>query len=331
MAAVLFALLLNCSGAQSPLDLHVIQGQTMGTTFSVKIVKDHPDAAYPQLETDINSMLVEVNRQMSTYIPDSEISQFNQSQDTTWFAISADFAGVLQTATDLSNTASGALDITIGPLVNLWGFGPEKSAKVPSDAAIARARALSGYQHLSVRNTPPAVKKALPGVYCDLSAIAKGFGVDKVASYLDGLGFKNYLVEIGGEVQAAGNSAHGRPWRIGIETPNATGDLQEIVALSNMAMATSGDYRNYFEKDGVRYSHTIDPRTGKPITHKLASVTVLHPKCVYADGIATALNVMGPEIGYEFAVENELAVFMIIRSENGFRELKSPAAEKFFQ
>ncbi|MCP5046639.1 MAG: FAD:protein FMN transferase, partial [bacterium] len=202
---------------------------------------------------------------------------------------------------------------------------------VPDEEQIKEAIGKTGYKKLSVRLSPPAVRKQDPVIYCDFSAVAKGFGVDKVAGYLDVKGYTDYLVEIGGEVRARGVNHKGQSWRIGIETPDGTRSLQKILPLKDVSLATSGDYHNYFEKDGVRYSHTIDPTTGKPVTHKLASVSVIHRSCMVADAMATAIDVMGPEKGYRLAVKENLPVFMIVRQNNTFVEKKTPRFREMFE
>jgi len=307
---------LAISGCEPPSErLVTILGQTMGTTFQVKIVREDVVLDPQMLDREINALLVEVNRQMSTYQTDSEISQFNRSQSTDWVGISSDFLYVLGVAKEISAWSDGAFDITVGPLVNLWGFGPEAvPERIPPTDSIAVRKAWTGYDKVEIKDN--AVKKAVPQVYCDLSAIAKGFGVDQVASYLDSLNINHYFIEIGGELRTKGYNHLGQMWRVGIASPLG-GRLRKALSMDNIAMATSGDYHNYFEKDGVRYSHTIDPRTGRPITHHLVSVTVVHKSCAYADGLATAINVMGPEKGLAFAKERKLAVFMIVRSEGG--------------
>ncbi len=312
--------LFTCSPSAS---LHTYTGRTMGTTFSVKIVLPaRPASPDPsQVNSAIDSLLLQVNQQMSTYIPDSELSRFNASSSTDWFAVSADLAYVMQRAKEIYQLSGGAFDVTVGPLVNLWGFGPDPmTAQIPADEAIRARRKLTGSDKIHVRLQPPALRKELPGMYCDLSAIAKGFGVDKVADYLYAAGFTDFLVEIGGEVRARGHNQHGAPWRIGVASPSADGGVRKILDLQDAAMATSGDYFNYFEKDGVRYSHTIDPRTGRPITHTLASVTVIQPTCMDADALATAINVLGPEQGMRLAEEKNWAVFMIIHDGSAFIE-----------
>lgn len=315
-------------GSESP-TLMVIRGQTMGTTFQVKV----PDMGLDQakLDREINALLKEVNRQMSTYQTDSEITQFNQTQTTDWVGISEDFGYVLGIAHKVSTWSDGAFDVTVGPLVNLWGFGPEAvPERIPSDAEILAGRERVGYEKLMVRADRKAVKKQHMAMYCDLSAVAKGFGVDKITGYLDDLKIRAYFVEIGGEVRVKGQNVDGKRWRVGIATPTAQGGLQKVVAIEDQSMATSGDYHNYFEKDGKRYSHTIDPRTGRPITHRLASVSVIHAECAYADALATAINVMGADKGFAFALKQNLPVFMIVKGDGGFEEKMTPAFEQIF-
>jgi len=327
--SVLF-LIDNCTGRdQKPANLLEINGSTMGTTYMVKIVKPEAekfsfgDELSKRVTADIDNLLKKVNQQMSTWKEDSEISRFNRYQEFQWFEVSLETVLVITEALRVSKESHGAFDITVGALVNLWGFGPPGTARqIPGEEQIKKAMGEIGYQKLSVRLSPPALKKEEPGIYCDLSAIAKGFGVDQVAAYLDSRGFSHYLVEIGGEVRAKGLNHKKQIWRVAIASPDPYGGspYQKIIGLTDASMATSGDYFNYFEKDGVRYSHTIDPSTGKPITHKLASVTVIHESCMTADAMATAINVLGPEKGYELAIKGNLAVFMIIRGQDGFLE-----------
>ncbi|KAA3609265.1 MAG: FAD:protein FMN transferase [Calditrichaeota bacterium] len=310
-------------------------GSTMGTSYMVKIVTpagSDPKKFQTDLQKNVDDILYKLDKlQMSTYSKNSELSQFNLSKKLDWFPVSAELATVFDKSDEIYQRTAGAFDITVGPLVNLWGFGPElQSAKIPTENAIKARKRLVGQQNIAVRLHPPAIKKTKADVYCDLSAIAKGFAVDEVAAYLANAGFKNYLVEIGGEIRASGRKANGDVWRIGVATPVSRGGIQKVVRVADTGMATSGDYLNYFEKNGVRYSHTIDPVTGKPITHKLASVTIIHPSCMIADGYATAINVMGPEKGYEFALERNLPVLMIVRSDDGFIEKMTPQFEKIF-
>ncbi len=297
----------------------------MGTTYMVKFAPGDKLASTDMntlkrdTTADIEKVLKAVNMQMSTYINESEISRFNRHDQMDWFAVSPDTAQVVAESLKISEASGGAFDVTVGPLINLWGFGADGTPqKIPSENEIRDVMKRTGYKGISVRLSPPALKKENPEIYCDLSAIAKGFGVDKVVQYLDSKGFPAYLVEIGGEVRAKGKRDGTNPWRVGIASPDGGSALQRVLKLENHSMATSGDYFNYFEKDGVRYSHTIDPTTGRPITHKLASVTVIHPSCMTADAYATAIDVMGPDKGYELAVKARLPVFMIIRSGDKF-------------
>ena len=332
-AVLLFIIFVTAGCTQKPLPAEIknITGKTMGTTFNIKIVDDtNLSIDYKSLESEINELLKEINRQMSTYIEDSEISRFNNYDSTGWFNISYDFASLLNTAMDVSSLTAGAFDVTVGPLVNLWGFGPElKKPEVPGVKELLEAKSKTGYKFIEVRVDTPAVKKDKPDVYLDMSAIAKGYAVDKVAELISSKKIINYMVEIGGEVRTAGNNNNNESWKIGIETPDSPANIQKVISISDYSIATSGDYNNYFEENGIRYSHTIDPRTGMPITHKLASVTVIHTNCTFADAYATAINVMGPTAGYDFALKENLIIYMIVREETGFIEKTTSRFDKF--
>ncbi|MDZ7764196.1 MAG: FAD:protein FMN transferase [Melioribacteraceae bacterium] len=273
-----------------------LRGLTMGTTYSVKIVESEtsPVIEIPILKQKIDSVLIEVNDQMSTYIPESEISLFNKYKETDWFEVSDDFAFVLDESINMCELTEGSLDITVGPIVNIWGFGPDqRPRKIPSEEEIARNINYVGFDKLEVKFDPPSVKKNKTDLQIDLSATAKGFGVDKVFNLLSELGYDNFMVEIGGEVRTAGLNHKNEHWKIGVSEADHSGGINKVLELSNLAMATSGDYWNYFEEEGIRYSHTIDPTTGRPITHKLASVTVIDSTCLRADGLATGIFVNG--------------------------------------
>jgi thiamine biosynthesis lipoprotein len=232
---------------------------------------------------------------------------------------------VIRSGLEISRKSGGAFDLTIGPLVNLWGFGPDNpDARIPSEEKIRTEKRRTGYAHLKIRSNPPALKKNRADIYCDLAAIAKGYAVDRLSGLLEGQRLDNFLVEIGGEIRTKGKNRKNRPWKIGIASPDDPQGIHGVVDVSNSAMATSGDYRNYFEKDGIRYSHTIDPSTGYPIRHNLASVTVIAGSCMVADAMATAINVLGPEKGFDLALRENLAVYMIIRENNGFLDKQTP-------
>jgi len=234
----------------------------------------------------------------------------------------------------VSEATGGAFDVTVGPLVNLWQFGPEQDDSLrPSDQELERVRDAIGYWLLEVRLDPPAVRKRHPECYIDLSAIAKGFGVDEIARLCQEHGLDAYLVEIGGEIRARGEKEPGLSWVVGIEAPQADRRaLQRRIPLSNLSLATSGDYRNFRNVDGRRISHTIDPRTGRAVDHALASVTVLTDTCMEADALATALMVLGPEEAYDWTVEHKLAALLIIRGEEGrFVERPSPRFAELYR
>ncbi len=261
---------------------------------------------------------------MSTYRPESELSQFNRSDSTDWVNVSEDTAIVVAAAQEISRKTDGAFDITVGPLVDIWGFGPRLDVNGrPSDEEIAEALSHVGYQKLEVRQEPPGLRKSDPSLHVDLSAIAKGYGVDQAAQVLIQHGINDYMVEIGGDLKAAGYNREGNPWRIAVERP-IPGDraLLEVVAIEDMAIATSGDYRNFFMQDGVLYSHTLNSLTGHPVNHKIASVSVRAKSAMLADGWATALLAMG-EKGLAIAEEQEIAALMVERDGDALHEKSS--------
>lgn len=302
----------------------LLQGRTMGTTYNIKVVSTVEQVEALQLQVKIDEVLKQVNQEMSTYLPDSEISKFNHSTSTMPVSISTGFARVLKESLRLGEISQGKLDVTVGPLVDLWGFGPEyRPEKVPNEALIQRAKQRVGLQHITLDGN--MLSKALPTLEVNLSTTAKGYGVDVVAELLEANGFEHYLVEIGGEMRLKGFKSTGELWAIAIEKPiiDASGEqraIHQVVIPKDNAVATSGDYRIYFEADGIRYSHIIDPDTGMPIKHNLVSVTVIHPSSMTADGLSTALMVMGAEQGMQFAIDNGLAAYFISKTENGFEE-----------
>lgn len=305
----------------------VISGYTMGTTYSVKIIAP-PDTvlAAEAIKSDIDDILVRVNRQMSIWDSTSEISHFNRHYDTTPFPTSGPLTALVTNSLRISALTRGAFDITIGPLVDLWGFGAGSHGRAiqpPADEEIIKTLNQVGYRNIKIRYG--GLGKSQPRLTLDLGAIAKGHGVDVVSDYLKRQGFTDYLVEIGGEVFAAGFNAAGKPWRIGIDVPRLSvlpgQDIQSIVPVSNRAVATSGDYRNYFEYEGKLYSHIVDPRTGYPVDNKVASATVVGPRCSEADAYATSLLVIGEEDGL-MLIESlgEYEALLIIREgEEQFR------------
>jgi len=310
-------LLTSCD---KPAEAIKISGSTMGTTYNITL---YPSGDKPldskQVKQQIDESLKRINQQMSTWIKNSEISLFNKSQSTDWYRVSAEFAQVVEAAQSISKISNGAFDVTVGPLIDIWGFGKDFKNNNPDEAAIAAAKKNTGYQKLEVRLSPPALRKQIPQLQINLSAIAKGYGVDSIADQLATAGVTDYLVEIGGELRANGAKPNKSLWRIAIEKPSTKErSIQQGILLEDIGVATSGDYRNYFEREGKRYSHTIDPETGKPITHTLASITVLHRSAMMADGLATAIMVLGESKAKEFIAHNKLSAYMISRDKNSF-------------
>lgn len=320
----------SCEDAASTRTL-VFDGPTMGTHYTVKVRGLPPGLEREDLAQAITHTLEQVDRRMSTYREDSELSRFNQTSSTDWVMVSKPLAAVVAEALHISKMSDGAFDVTVGPLVNLWGFGPDQALDAPPTAeAIHAVRTRVDYTAIHSRSAPAALRKENAAMYVDLSAIAKGYGVDQVAQLLVARGIDDYMVEIGGEVRAKGESARQRPWRIGIEKPAPDRRVvQEIIELRDAAVATSGDYRNFFEHGGRRFSHTINPRTGRPVTHGLASVTVVDGSAMRADGISTTLMVLGPESGYELALRENLAALFLVKKETAFVAKTTPAFEQY--
>ena len=321
------ALLPSCGNDSEQSRMLTLSGITMGTVYEIKVNSPKAIKTRDQIQLGVARVLDHIDKSMSTYNPDSELSKINQNRSSSWLPVSADLYQVLDDAIKISNLTNGAFDITVGPLVNLWGFGPEQKDKtIPSEQDIRSRLANTGYHNLALRSDPRSVSKKLPDMYIDLSGIAKGYGVDKVAEFLEGLGFLNYLVDIGGEVRVRGINPEGIPWKIGIERPVAgQRSVQRVIPLRSIAMATSGDYRNFFEVNGKRYSHTIDPKTGRPVTHNLDSVTVLNPSTAIADALATGLLVLGPTSAPELAVKHGIAAYFIVRTRDGYEEHETKA------
>jgi len=307
-----------------------LSGATMGTRYSIKCWSDDPAIDGTTLRGAIDKLLEQINQQMSTYLPDSEISRFNAAPAGDWFAVSDATAFVTERALHYHHHTGGASDVTVGPLVKLWDFGPGRKPpgvpfETPSAELLAAAHAQVGGQHLQARRDPPALRKAIDVLQVDLSSIAKGFAVDAVSDLLKSRGLANYMVEVGGEVRAGGSRLDGKPWRIGIETPGVgQRAIHHVIALQDQALATSGDYRNFREIDGQKFSHIIDPRTGRPQPYRGWSVTLLTSTCLEADALATALLVMGEDQGYDWCVEHQIAALFLIRQSNEVVEKATP-------
>mgnify|MGYP000680376711 CR=1 FL=1 len=298
----------------------------MGTSFSIKASQLPENITVKALQTQIKKRLDEINQRMSTYVADSELVLLNQSRSTVAQKISKPLFKVLAAAEKISQKTAGAFDITVAPLVDLWGFGADGHQSIAPKAANIKLLLLkNGYQKLRLDEKNLTLTKEFPTIAMDLSALAKGYAVDEIALILENNNIHDYLVEIGGEIRLKGYNIQGKKWRIAIEKPNIhQRELQKVIPITDIAMATSGDYRNFFEQDGQQFSHTIDPRTGYPVQHKLSSVTVLSDRSMKADAWATAFMVLGDDAGYKIAEENNLAVLFIIKTEQGFAERATP-------
>ncbi|MFH1724472.1 MAG: FAD:protein FMN transferase [Elusimicrobiota bacterium] len=337
--SLLLALLIPIACAPPPAKPVDLRGRTMGTTYRVTIAGSGLSAQdTAKLHAEIDARLARVNKLMSTYDPGSELSRFNRHPGAEPFPVSPETAAVLRAALRFSDESGGAFDATIGPLVDLWGFGSdERERRLPSEAEIRAALEVVGFRHLHVETDPPTLRKSIPGLRVDLNAIAKGYGVDAVAALLAERGFADFLVEIGGEVLARGAKAPDAPWRIGIDRPVAGAapgrTLSAIVALDGSALATSGDYRNFFVQDGKRYSHIFDPGTGRPVTHRLASASVIAPTCMEADAAATAVMVLGPRRGKAFIESHPgwEALLIVGKPDGSFSELATEGFEAAIQ
>ncbi|RZT36626.1 FAD:protein FMN transferase [Cupriavidus agavae] len=302
------------------------RGQAMGTTWSVSAVvrAGHDDDG---VAGGIGTVLDRIIAEMSNWSESSDLSRFNRAAADRWVTLPADAFTVLQAALQLARDSGGAYDPSAGPLVDLWGFGPGgERAAVPTPDEVARVRERCGWQRIEIDAARHRVRQP-GGTSLDLCAIAKGFAVDAVSRHLAETGLAHHLVEIGGELRGKGLKPDGMPWWVELETPpgNDASARRTLVALLGLSVATSGDYRRYFEADGRRYAHTIDPRTGYPAAHALASVTVLHRDCMMADALSTALTVLGPLAALAFAQRHALAARLLVRTPDGFDELTTPA------
>jgi thiamine biosynthesis lipoprotein len=305
----------------------VLTGAAMGTTWTLRVMPAGRGLEAQDLRRLAEAALEEVDESMSTYRPDSAVSRFNASDSTDWLDVPQPLAAVAAESHRIHALSGGAFDITVAPMVRLWGFGPaEPRSDPPTDESVSAALAACGASNLEVRLDPPALRKRLPRLTLDLDAVAPGYAVDLLAERIEAAGLVDYMIEIGGEVRVRGRNARREPWRIGVERPEESGRVvAQVLHLESMAVSTSGDYRDYFESGGRRYSHTIDPRTGRPVQHDLASVTVLRPTALEADGLSTALMVLGPEAGFELAERMGWAVLFVERRASGFAQRETTA------
>lgn len=304
--------------------MYRLGGVTMGTTWSVHLVAAQGLALAP-IESLVAEELAQVDAEMSTWRADSAISTYNRAAAGSSHALPPAFERVLREALAIAEASEGAFDPSVGPLVRLWGFGPDGGIERRPDAqAIAAARSRVGWQRLRFDGAGRLPQPG--GLELDLSAIAKGYAVDAIADRLLAAGHRNFLVEVGGELRAQGHKPDGHRWRIAIESPLGDGHAPvRVLSVTDSAVATSGEYRNLFIENGRRYSHLIDPRSGEPVRQRLLSVTVLHEQAMAADAWATALHVLGPDAGMDLAQQRGLAVLMLVDEDGAIVALHSPA------
>lgn len=326
---IVAALAVALTGCLFQDEVEGFSGPTMGSTYSVKYVAEDRVAAKEQLQSETESILAEIDKQLSTYRADSDIEAFNALPSGECMAVPSGVRELVLAGQRLSAESNGALDLTVEPLLNLWGFGPQgRGERVPSAEEIAKVRQDVGQRHLRIDGERLCKDAA---VQVDFNSIAAGYAVDRVVARLEASGARSYLVEITGELKAKGRKPDGAPWRVAIEAPRDDERVaQRIIELDGYAVSTSGDYRNYFERDGKRYSHTLDPQTGAPIEHQLAAVTVIDPSALRADGLSTVLMVLGPERGLKYASEQNVAAFFVVREGQQFVSRSTAAFDELF-
>ena len=317
------------AGCATPLPETLLEGETMGSAWTVKIAGALPRPA-ADLQAGAQARFEAVNQALSTWRTDSALSRFNDDESGEWVDTDPELATVLRYALTLAERSDGAYDVTVGPLVNLWGFGPDPATNhVPDAAAIEAARARVGWRKVQVDATASRARKQ-PGMRIDLSSLGKGRGVDRVAEYLDASGVSNYLIDLSGKLRARGHNGRGDAWQVAVEQPAAddpTGaprTVPAVVALHDGSIATAGDYRRFFESGGRHYSHIIDPRTGSPVDHATLSATALGSTCMEADALATMFMVMDPDAALRLAESGRIPALLISRDGGGFRLHSSP-------
>lgn len=328
---LLWAGLTGCEKPREPIRL---SGTAQGTTYSVTVMNPPEGVTRAGLTSRLQTLLAQIDAQMSSWREDSEISRFNKAPAGEWVSVSPELAQLTAQALELARRTEGAFDVTLAPVLAVWGFGPkaEVPARLPTADELAAAREQTGVGHIDVRRDPPALRKTEAGVKLDLAGLAQGYSVDRMAAVLDELGADRYLVELGGELYARGNKKGRTPWRIGVEKPKAGArEIERVIGLSDAGMTTSGDYRDFFEIEGRRFSHTIDPRTGRPVAHELRAVTVVAKDSMTADAMATALLVMGPRAGLQYANAQGLAALFVSGSAGAYDESYSKAFEPYLK
>lgn len=319
MAAVLLGACLPGVAAKDV----TLTGRAMGTVWTAKIDRTGLVAGVDEslVSRRISERLEQLEQIFSTYRPDSELARFNRYAGRDWFPVAPEHAQVALESRRISALTAGAFDVTVLPLVELWGFGAQGGAgRIPPAVEVARARARVDWRRVELQENPPALRKARGDVAADFSSLAKGFAADEVGRLLVRLGFTRHLVQVGGDVKASGEG-----WPVAVERPlEAAREIEAVVTLSGDALSTSGDYRNYFRAGGRRYGHILDPRSGEPVQHALAAVSVIDPSCARSSALATALFVLGPDAGWRLAERERIAALFVVRAGDGFVRRMTP-------
>ncbi|WP_447789122.1 FAD:protein FMN transferase [Pseudomonas farris] len=321
---VLVGVMSGCGNGDS---LERFDGPTMGSRYSIQYVRHTSTPGPKAVQSEVENILAEVDRQFSTYRSDSDTERFNALPAGRCQVMPGPVLELIRVGEQLSSQSDGAFDLTVEPLLNLWGFGPQsREEKVPTADALALTRQRVGYGHLRIDGD--RLCKDAP-VEVDFNSLAAGYAVDRIASRLEALGIDSYLAEATGELKAAGHKPDGSAWHVALEEPRDDQQVAErIIAVDGYGVSTSGDYRNYFQQNGQRYSHTFDARTGAPVLHTLASVTVIHPSALMADGLSTLLLILGPERGWDYAETHDIGAFFVIRADTGFVTRTNQAFER---
>ncbi|MCQ6256885.1 FAD:protein FMN transferase [Pseudomonas sp. Q11] len=321
---VLVSVLSGCGNGDS---LERFDGPTMGSRYSIQYVRHSATPGPNALQVEVENILAEVDRQFSTYRSDSDIERFNALPANSCQLMPGPVLELVRVGEQLSVQSDGSFDLTVEPLLNLWGFGPQsREENVPTAEALAQVRQRVGRGHLRIDGERLCKDAA---VEVDFNSIAAGYAVDRIAARLQALGIDSYLVDVTGELKAAGHKPEGAAWRIALEEPRDDRRVAErVIEVNGYAVSTSGDYRRYFEQDGARYSHTFDARTGAPVLHNLASVTVIHPSALMADGLSTLLLILGPERGWDYAEKYGVGVFFVLRDNDRFIVRTNEAFER---
>nr|WP_256574102.1 MULTISPECIES: FAD:protein FMN transferase [unclassified Pseudomonas] len=321
---ILAGVLSGCGNGDT---LERFAGPTMGSHYSIQYVRHSAGPAPKTVQAEVENILAEVDRQFSTYRGDSDVERFNALPANSCQVMPGPVLALIRVGEQLSIQSEGAFDLTVEPLLNLWGFGPQsREEKVPAAETLTLVRQRVGHGHLRIEGDRLCKDAA---VEVDFNSIAAGYAVDRIAARLQALGIDSYLAEATGELKAVGRKPDGSAWRIALEEPRDDRQVAErVIEVNGYGVSTSGDYRHYFEQGGQRYSHTFDARTGAPVLHNLASVTVIHPSALMADGLSTLLLILGPERGWDYAEKHGIGVFFVLRDGNGFVTRTNDAFER---